>query len=116
MGHKGWPAQNIYDLHQQGLSVLQISDTLLIPRPTVYYHLKKEGLRPHTTNRPELTSRQAQKVVDLWERYLPVPSIAKQLGISYDQARYQIKKYQSSDDKVKVIYSADALPEGMRII
>jgi hypothetical protein len=98
MGTKSqaWAKPHIYERHNQGYSVLQIADYLSIPRPTVYYWLKKEGKRPHTTNRAELTSRQVAKIVELWESYLPVTSISKQTGIPYDQVRYQIRKYRVS--------------------
>jgi DNA-directed RNA polymerase specialized sigma24 family protein len=78
-------------LHADGMTPVQISRKLDIPRSRIYYHLHRRDMRPNRSNSPELTTRQRKAVVKAAGKGLPFRTIARRYLITVDQVRYAVK-------------------------
>ena len=82
----------LVDLNEKGYTVQEISRVLGLKRPTIYYKLRKFGLRPNVKRAPELTVRQYFQVLDLYDAEWTQADIALRVGCTVDQVRYAIKR------------------------
>lgn len=77
-------------LNDNGWTVQEISRIMGLKRPTVYYKLRKLGLRPNVKRAPEITARQFFTVLKLYEDGYTKAEISRRVGITYDQVRYAL--------------------------
>ena len=79
-------------LHTLGKTVAQISDTIEVPRPTIYYHFKDLGIEPNRVRAHEITISKHRRVHQLLDMGWSYPDIAERVGITYDQVRAAVRR------------------------
>ena len=82
----------IVEMTALGYTVLEISEEVGVPRPTVYYHLDDLGIEPVRRRAREITLSQQRKVEQLADMDMPYREIAQRCGLTYDQVRAAVRR------------------------
>lgn len=82
----------VHELHDEGATVLEISNITGMKRPLIYYWLGKWNTTPNINRRPTLTPTQIGTIYKMYLRDgLSKTEIARKLDVPVHQVRYATK-------------------------